>query len=212
MSSVTARADSRGRRLTKRRACVSQLGRQAWTRAKAAKGVEILRELACARVTLRCLLLEAAQQDRGQISGKAPGRPCWVGGLLAADRVEDRLRRFAGKGPFADEEFVEGRAEREHVAGRTELARLAVGLLRAHVMRRAGEVARARCRRTFVVPREAEVGEDHAAVTAKNEVGGLEIAVHDARFVHVGQGARDLIRNGGQGLDVAAAPVPRGVA
>ncbi len=70
-------------------------------------------------------------------------------------------------------------------------------LFGAHVVRRAGDVARARDRALRLVAREPEVNELHVAGGIEQEVRGLDVAVHDAVLVRVLERVCGVARNVG---------------
>ena len=89
-----------------------------------------------------------------------------------AERVLPVVRRSSlGRG-------VERGAERPHVGLRARL--LAAGPLRRHVGGGAEDHAGRRQRRVARHGRDAEVGQDRAAVVVDQDVAGLDVAVHDA--------------------------------
>ena len=120
-------------------------------------------------------------------------------GLLEHDGGERPAHGVAGKGPPAGGHLVEDHPQRELVGA--VVHRRAPRLLRGHVLHRAqqdaggglgdpgvGRDVRDRGRQL----REAEVEDLHQAVARDHEVLGLEVPVHDAPGVGLGQGFRDL--------------------
>ena len=138
----------------------------------------------------------------GHVGHEAPG----TRHLRRGDGVEHRQRRRGFERVSGRRQLVEHHTEREHVAGAGH--RLATGLLRRHVARRAehhawiggmgagrgrpGDGGRRR------QPGEPEIEDLHVAVLAQHDVLGLDVAMHDAGGVGHRQGARQLPSEPGQ--------------
>src|SRR6266480_186939 len=112
------------------------------------------------------------------------------GNLLHDVLVADRERVLAVERHATGEALIRDHTEGIDVGASVE--RLGAGLLRAHVMWRADGHPGARelaARRRL---RDAEIGDDGQPVLVEHDVVRLDVAVHDAAFVRVGQGARHL--------------------
>ena len=117
------------------------------------------------------------------------------------DRGQGVGRGVAGEGPAARQHLVQHGPEREDV--RAMVRGQAPHLLRGHVAERAqhharlGRRAQGRSAGAGPLggprnPGQAEVEDLHATVVGHEQVGGLEIAVHDALRMGGGQPSRDL--------------------
>src|SRR6188472_4043305 len=105
-------------------------------------------------------------------------------------RERGRHRGVAGERATSGEALEEHHAECVHVAGRGR--HLALGLLRGEVVRRAEHLAGARQRDRVGRARDAEVGDLDLAGRCDQQVGGLDVAVHDPGRVGLGQRLRRL--------------------
>ena len=139
------------------------------------------------------ILLQAPEDDRlERLVDGGPARPRRLGELVD-DAVHDRLG-IAREGRFADDAFVEERAQGVDVGPSVDVA--AGDLLRAEVAERAHQHARARHAALAGRPRQAEVHHAHAdaesLLARHHDVLGLDVAVHHAARVAVVQGLGGL--------------------
>jgi hypothetical protein len=109
---------------------------------------------------------------------------------LRQDAVQHLPHRVGGERRLQREALVQHGAEREHVAARIE--RQALHLLGRHVLRRASDGAHRGDRHRGLVARQTEVGQHRAAVGAQDDVGRLDVAVHEAAGVRMVEGSGDL--------------------
>ncbi len=121
------------------------------------------------------------------------------GGLLGENGDHRLDRRGAGEGPAAGEHLVDHGAEGEEI--RAVIHLLALDLLRRHVADRAHDRPRHRRaagERAVLASRgllgEAEVQDLHPPVVRQEEVGRLEVAVHDPLVVGGGETRGQLPR------------------
>ena len=113
--------------------------------------------------------------------------------IALADRSDDLDDRAAVEGAPTGQALVEHRAHGVDVGALAHGARLAARLLGRHVGRRAEEVAAlGQVARHLHLARQAEVHQARVAALVDQDVGRLDVAVHQAVGVHVLQGAGDL--------------------
>ena len=140
--------------------------------------------------------------------------------LMCAASIRCAVR--SGKTGWPVEQLVRHRAERVDVGAMID-ARVAGGLLGRHVRGRADRRADLRERRAAVAGprradgfRDAEVGDDRGAAGEQHVV-RLDVAVHDAALVRVGERLRDVLedarrlrrRRAARARDARAATRPR---
>ncbi len=109
--------------------------------------------------------------------------------LLVGDLVEDRHEVVGVERPAARRQLVEHAADAEHVAPPVDLG--ALDLLRRHVVGGAHDVAGAG-HGGGGEARHPEVHDLHLAVLLDEDVGGLDVAVDDARLVGMGETLQHL--------------------
>ncbi len=107
--------------------------------------------------------------------------------------MEDDQRMVAAKRPHASDHLIEDDPERPDVAA--PIHWLAPHLLRRHVGRRPHERSGAGGRVLPTHLGDAEVEDLHLAASGDHDVAGLDVAVHDARFVGALQAAGHLPRD-----------------
>jgi len=149
-------------------------------------------ELGDAGVAAHAILVDGLREDPLEL-----GRETRAHGSCGRDRIlDDRaqglreclaLERVRA---LAADELVEHEAQRVHVALRVDLTGTTLGLLGAHVLQRADQLARARHARPFAIgvverARDAEI--DHLGNTrgVDEHVAGLQVAVDDTLGVPV---------------------------
>ena len=115
------------------------------------------------------------------------------------------MGRLAVERTGVGEEFVERHAEREDVRARVDAILLALGLLRRHVVRRAGDLSSDGERRQTLLPRQTEVGQHRAPVRAHEHVRRLDVPVDHAVLVGVVESVRNLRDDTDHRLDVLPA-------
>ena len=125
---------------------------------------------------------------RARWPDRCPREP-WMGWRLQIPRAGAALeQRAAGEGPPAGEQLVEHDAQRVDVALHRGLA--AQQLFRRHVRGRAGAARSARA--GLGQYRQTEIGDAHLALGVEDDVGGLQIAVHDPALVRGGDAGANL--------------------
>ena len=128
-------------------------------------------------------------QDRQQRVVLGAFRDRVVVGVLVGDLVEDRHQVLGAERAPARQELVEHAADAEQVGAAVDLG--AFHLLGRHVVGGADDRAGPGHRRGGE-PRHAEVHDLHRAVVVQEDVGGLDVAVHDAGLVSVCQPRQHL--------------------
>ncbi len=111
-------------------------------------------------------------------------------GLAGDDLVQHRVQRLAPERLLQREELVEHGPGREQVRARVDGA--ALGLLGRHVVGRAQDHAAARDAGARAQARQAEVQQLDLPARADQDVGRLDVAVHDAARVGVAEAGADL--------------------
>jgi hypothetical protein len=146
------------------------------------------------------LLLQALQADGLHVVGHLGAALAGRGRVALHVGAQDLHGVVVGEGRRAGQQLVEDAAQGVDVGPAVELAVLAGGLLRGHVLGRAhghaaaGERARAGAVLGLVHDLgQAEVGDPGLAVGRDHDVPGLEVAVDDAPGVGVVQGPGHLL-------------------
>ncbi len=172
-------------------------------------GLDFAGDFFGAAVAGRAIALQGVLGDGAQL-----GRRVAKNGPDARRRIADhfrdhRIRGLAVEGRPAGQDLEEDGAEAPYVAALVDLVELALGLLGAHVRRRAervagdGRVGRAHqlgfashlFRAHVLLPvrfGESPVEDDGLAELADHDVLGLEVAMHHAAAVRVGDGVADV--------------------
>ena len=193
--------------------------------AKAGPGVGELLELLGERLggleAVGRELLDGAHDDALEGERHVGGAAVQRDGRIAPDAVRARAPVAlvaALEGPRAAEQLVEDDAQGEDVAAGVH--RLAQDLLGGHVRgrperRHVLEALRGRAHRLVGgALGDAEVEDLHVAALADQDVGGLDVAVHDAALVGVGEAPRDRRADGGDAVGrrrrASCAAAPRG--
>ena len=181
-----------GRR-RRRRLEIDELLERVRPRGRAAPRLQVLtqrdREVVRRLVALLQALGQGPLEDGAQRVELRPLGQEAVVHLFVGDLVEDRHQVVGVERPPAREQLVEHAADAEEVAPPVDLRSL--HLLRGHVVGGAHDVAGAR-HGGGGQARHAEVHDLHRAVLVDEDVGGLDVAVHDAGLVRVGQPGQDL--------------------
>ena len=165
---------------------------------------QVVAQLGHGLIALPWRLREAALHD-----GLQRGRRIQRRGLVAQNRRHGGDGVLAMERPPPAEQLVQHRAETEDVRPRIE--RLALGLLRSHVRRRAHHRAdrRAVDRRGIVgagrLLGQSEIEQLDRSFRGHHDVGGFQIAMHDAFAMRGIQRFRDLHRQPHGVVDVHAA-------
>ena len=108
-------------------------------------------------------------------------------------RRQNIRQGLAQKGQRSGEHLVEDHAEAVQIATRIRFA--VVDLLRAHIIRSTGAVAGfGQVARHELSPGGAEVDEHQSVFVGQHQIGGLQVAVHDACGVNDLQSLADLVR------------------
>jgi hypothetical protein len=156
---------------------------------------ELGEHVARGRRAFRRRLGQEPHQQRVELLGQGGVHVAEPRRLLEQDAQQDGHGLVAAEGALAGEAFEEHASQREEVRARIDLAG-AAHLLRGHVARRADDRAGAG-HRLGEQARHAEVEHAHARRRAggasdQEEVGGLQVAVHDAAGMRRGQRAGDV--------------------
>ncbi len=150
---------------------------------------QVHRELVGRLVALGEVLGERLLQDRHERVVVGALRDQVEVGVFVGDLVEDRHQVVRVERPAAGRELEQHAADAEEVAAAVDL--LPLHLLGRHVVGRPHHVAGAGHRRGGHV-RHAEVHDLHRAVFLDEDVGGLDVAVDDARLVGVREPGQHL--------------------
>ena len=161
------------------------------------------------RSPARCARTTAQQRRVGLVRPAASARA--PSARAAADRWQDRLLplriglALEPVGLGVGQQFVQHHAERVHVGHGRD--RFAADLLRRGVVQREGAHAGARVldHRLLAVEQlgDAEIEQAHFAGGRHQDVGRLEVAVHDQVGVRVADRIADLLRTGAAALPAA---------
>ena len=91
------------------------------------------------------------------------------------------------------EKLVENDAQTVDIGGRTDVARISADLFGGHVSRctKDDPLLGGQCVDCLVSPRETEIDDDRRPIRCHHDIGGLEIAVDDARTVSDRHAASD---------------------
>ena len=112
--------------------------------------------------------------------------------LVALDVPEQGRPLLARKRRLQRQQLVECRPQRINVRAMVDQGRLPQRLFGTHVTHRAHQVAGARQGGLALAVGQSEVGHPELAVAVQQQIGGLDVAMHDAVFVGRVQGGRRL--------------------
>ena len=127
-------------------------------------------------------------------------------GLVVQYLVQQHPRRAAER-QLAREQLIENHSQAVDVRAAVDAVRLALGLLRAHVRRRAEDLAVDGHRYVCGLPLgQAEVHQLRLTVFIEHDVGGLDVPMDNAHLV----GVLQCVRDGGDELRRLAGRRPLG--
>ena len=132
-------------------------------------------------VALAGLFLQALHADGFKVARDMVLHPRGRDRVLLDDLLDGIHRRDALEGRTAGEHLVEHRAQGVDIGGRSGQFGITAGLLGRHVAWRSHDLAGVGLAFVSLEPLgQAEIGDLGNAVAAEEDVGGLEVAVHDA--------------------------------
>ena len=156
-----------------------------------------LRQVLRAGITFGRVARHRAQRDRRQLRRHVRAQRVRRHRVVERDGFADLLQRIAVEGLARGEQFVQHRAQRIDVGARVDLAGLL--LLGRLVVRRAGDHAFQRRQRRMVGDaRDAEVQHLGLVAPRQEDVGRLDVAMHDAARMGIGQRVGDAAHQHGR--------------
>ena len=168
---------------------------------------EILRRGVAIVAAFRHAFHNDGLQVRRQLGLQKPRRAR----VLPLDVPQQGLSLIARNGRLQRQQLVERGAQGIDVRAMVDQGHLAAGLLGAHVAHRAHQVAGARQRGVGLAAGQAEVRDPELAVAVQQQIGGLDVAMHDAALMGCVQRTGRVDAQAGDAADIfAAAGRPRG--
>ena len=162
---------------------------------------QVLRQGGRGRVAPGRLLVEALQADRLEVARQLRHQPRRRHRLAPLDLLQGLQRRGGPERRPAGQQLVEDRPQGVDVRRRARLPGLTAGLLGGHVAGRAHDQVGPRQGRLAVQHLgQAEVGDLGRAVGRQQDVGRLQVAVHDPQPVRLGHRAGQLFDQAGRPL------------